>query len=344
MTIDSLTQLTALLSVGLGEPEPADLEGIVWEDLLELANDHLLTPALFAAFQRREDLSRVPGEVASYLRFLSGANARRNEMLHKQAIEVGRALNDIGISPMFLKSTADLMEMAPVLGDDGIVGDVDVLVPGNMGADAAAALTRRGYQIIGEPNPCSHAYADLSRPSDAAKVDLHVQVLDTDRLLPSNEFWSLARQYSIGGVHFCLPSPESRVLHRALHNQIQDGQLVTGRLLLSHAWRTAWMINHHGGEIDWAWIQKHADDRGLGAALGIDALATRLFGAEAPVRPTSVAALAHKWRMIRLRYPGLEIPGGPTAVSLVQYLWARERGGATPESGPADKPALDHGF
>ncbi len=304
----------ALAQPSLAQPS-LDMDDTAWTQIIEFANQHLLTPALYGALNRQGRIAELAPEVAGYLAHLADANSSRNRMMYDQGIELATHLNAAGMVPMFLKSAADLMEGAAVLASDGIVGDLDVLVPPDAGADAVAALANAGYRSWGGLEPNDHTYADLGREQDAALIDLHTEVLELGHLLPSAEMYAGAVTVARGGARFCLPAPENRVLHRLIHDQIQGRGLYTGRLHLGHAWRTAWMLRQQVG-VDWADVARRASRNGLSTALRVEMFGAGLFGTEMPSALTGMLAATmvparalHRWRMIRLTHPRVGIPG-----------------------------------
>ncbi len=314
-----LPQLLYLLAVEKRK-EP-QFQRIRWDELLAFANDHWLTPALHGALLRNGYLPIIPAEVSSYTEHLARANQRRNSMLRSQAFELAQILNSVGITPTFLKGAADLLEAAPILSTDGIVGDIDLLVPADHGALAAGALARHGYQPTGAPTPNLHTYVDLSRPHDAAMVDLHVRPLKMSGLLTSADLMDQATIISTPRGNFALPSPTMRFHHRVLHEQIQDGQLLSGRIKLCNTWRSAWILRQHQREMDWQNLTVGLPNSLQRAALEVEAHAVRMFGARIPIRAGIRSRVAHGWRMMRVRNPGIEVPAGPVALSLARYFW-----------------------
>lgn len=306
MTRAALEVVTRCLAV---TPQAPAWHEIDWNDVLVLANGHLLTPALQRALARRGDLDRVPGEVADYLAHLATANQQRNRMLLQQAHRLTMVLNGAGITPMFLKSAADLMSGAAVLSEDGIVGDLDLLVPPDTGPQAAAALIADGYQAHNEVLPNDHTYADLTRPGAAAMVDMHTAVLDAGRLLPAAEMWRAAESHCVDGARFVLPSPTERLRHRVMHDQVQERGMLTGRMRLSSAWRAAWLIHTRGGDMDWPRLWRQFGALRLAGTFGADLMAARMFGAAVPTVRSRAAKLTHRWRLVRIVNPKLRIPG-----------------------------------
>lgn len=288
-------------------PKSLDWDSVAWEEVLSAANDHLLTPALHNALVRRRELSLVPDDVSAYLAHLADANRSRNNLLRKQGIEVAAVLNGAGIKPLFLKSAADLMERAPVLGDDGIVGDLDVLV--QPGQHAVDALTDAGYQRRGESHPSPHTEANMSRAGCAAWIDLHTNVVNFEHLLPTSEVFQRAKEVEVSGVRFFVPAAGDRFLHRLLHDQVQDRTLYTGRMRLGNVWRTAWMLEHHASIVNWSEMTRRLGIQQLTMALGAEILAASLFGAPTPIRPSTASRALHGWRLLRLAFPNVNLAG-----------------------------------
>ena len=116
LTSAALRFVTERLGVAGRGSGPIEMDDAGWARMLAFANDHLLTPALHGALARNGTLHTLPGEVAGYLAHLADANSQRSRMMYGQGIELAAQLNTIGIVPMLLKSAADLMEGAAVLG------------------------------------------------------------------------------------------------------------------------------------------------------------------------------------------------------------------------------------
>ena len=289
-----------------------------WDAVLALANDHLLTPALHAAVRDRGATAHAPPEVLAYLSHLAAANDARCARLREQAWDVARTLNRAGVTPVFLKSSADLLAGDGALSRDGIVGDLDVLVPEDAAHDAARALTATGYRAADGLAPNDHTYADLARPGCAAMVDLHTATLENSDLLTPAEMWADAVDCREGDATYCIPSATDRLRHRVLHDQVQERGLLTGRIRLDSAWRIARLAESR--TIDWPRARHGFSAARLGWVLDTEARAAAMFGAAVPVPASRRAKLLHGWRLLRLAYPKIRVPAGWLARAIDQTI------------------------
>lgn len=81
-----------------------------WVPVLEIANEHLLTPVLWRALSGSGQVASLPEDVHDYLATLHRLNGDRNRALRRQAIELIGALNAQGIVPALLKGGLALFD------------------------------------------------------------------------------------------------------------------------------------------------------------------------------------------------------------------------------------------
>jgi len=96
---------------------------------VSLANNHLLTPAMWVVLKKKNLTDELPDELRDYLRELHQLSKERNAQLRAQLLEAVRQLNRIDITPVLLKGAMHLV--TDVYGDTGaqIMTDIDLLVP-----------------------------------------------------------------------------------------------------------------------------------------------------------------------------------------------------------------------
>ena len=296
-TVTAHYALTQILSPF---PQNAVPDNPEWIAMLWIANQHFLGPALHPALKQPLGSCSVPADVWRYLRHLAVLNDRRNNLLKQQCVEMTAAFNRLGVVPMFLKSTADLMSERGRLGTDGIVGDIDVLVrPAEVGR-ALSALTSIGYRFDDDSEPSRHGVGDLRRSDCAAMVDLHTGILNRDDLLRAAEMWTDAAYVESRDVRFFLPSIENQIRHRALHDHIQQNCWAFGKMHLSGAWRTAWLIRYYEHSLDWDRIERRFAQSGVKRVFDAMLLETAMFGWTPAISAPWQALLRHKVRRWRL--------------------------------------------
>ncbi len=307
----SLAAACAILSPGRETcPERWDQE-----DVVLLANEELVSPALYRSLQRQARLEVLPDDLADYLAMLYELNETRNQALKKQAIEAVRTLNAAGIEPMLMKGGVGLFA-APHCADTArMMADLDLLVPAELAEEAVVALDHIGYQVIKRYPSELHSHADLGRPGqDPGGIDLHKEVVRHTYLLPASEMWRHAEPLGdrIDGkcedqLRLFAPSPSCRVLHNLLHSQAHDRGFYHGVLRLRDLLDLTAILRCHWQAIDWAWIEDRLDRQRLGVVLDAQLLmAGHLFGLEWPFkRPARAGALWHRERCLAQLYSGL---------------------------------------
>ena len=145
---DAFTALCGYLRAGLLGGERYRHGGVAWESLIEIASFHYVTPALARCLGRDAD---VPEDVREYFEAAAALNARRNELMQRGLARVVGLLNAIDIEPMPLKGAAHLAEGLYPEPSLRLLGDVDILIPSNRGADAEAALKAGGSKSPAGP-------------------------------------------------------------------------------------------------------------------------------------------------------------------------------------------------
>ena len=100
-----------------------------WVPVLEIANDHLLTPALWGALGKSGHAAALPADAGEYLATLHRLNGDRNRALGRQAIELIGALNEQGITPALLKGGLALFDGPYADPAVRMMRDLDILVP-----------------------------------------------------------------------------------------------------------------------------------------------------------------------------------------------------------------------
>lgn len=334
---------------GVGDlpPRLERLSHTQWLDVIELVNEHLLGPALWAALRRRDLARHVPGDVADYLAYLHSLNAARNARLGDQLAEAAAAFNDSGITPVLLKGAITLVEDGASEGGR-MIRDLDILIRGDEIEAACAVLHRLGYRCLRDYPGHTQEVADFARPDDSAAIDLHKDLIAFGRHFDSgkprcplggDELIAQAREASWHGVCVRVPSLRHRLLHLILHDQLHDRDYFTGQADLRHVLDIARLMDRLCSE-DVADVVRRLADDGLAGAAQTHLLAARdLFDAPFPTaaRPSLLTRYLHKrrlaslgegpdwlvaiwgalaWEMVSVRYPRTSGAGSPLILSM----------------------------
>ena len=117
-----------------------------WPQLLHTAGNHLVTPTLAYALQRRQILDQLDPEVRDYLEGIQSLNLIRNETLRSELLSIARELNNIAITPVLIKGAIALLPEHYPGATHRIMGDLDVVVPDERMNEAQVLLSDMGYR------------------------------------------------------------------------------------------------------------------------------------------------------------------------------------------------------
>jgi hypothetical protein len=272
--------LRALAAALRGQALPTD-----WTPVLALANQHLLTPALWTALNASPLRSDVPPEVVDYLQVLHRLNGERNHVIRAQVVELVGALNEDAVEPVLLKGASTLfVGPYPDIGAR-MMRDIDLLVPASARDQAITVLNRKGYVLARGYGEDHHAFGDFARSGSPAAVDLHIELVDPRYLLGAAEVFERAKPHEAAGARFFVLSPTDRALHNFLHAQIHHlGHYYRGEMPVSQLYEFSLLVRSLGSSMDWNLIETRLEEHRLGAALRAYVLAaTRLFGPPWPL-------------------------------------------------------------
>ena len=250
------------------------LPDISWELLIEASSHHLVIPTLAWCLQREPG---VPSEVGGYFEAILAANAKRNANLLKGLARIVEALNGVDIAPVLLKGAARLIDgsyPAPALR---FLGDLDVLVPAERSAQAAAALQAIGFRENPdfERFPPTHHHLPMLCDNQAGVgVELHTALLPAaySTLLPSDWFYRGTDPHLFGNLQVRLPNATRSVGHIVAHAQLGHSHYWRGKVELRQLLDLAIIRKRYEDAIDWTEL----DHRFSGVPLGGKILATYL--------------------------------------------------------------------
>lgn len=297
-----LDPLRGLLSCLRGElPVVAD-----WPAIIALANKTLCTPTVSARLSDAGRLTDLPPDVRLFLDEMKRRNGERNERLLAQLDEAAAVMNAHAVRPILLKGTAWLAHNPPRDRSARMLADIDLMVAADQFNPVIQQLCSIGYRV-GSQNLEPGVPAVLSRPQDAATIDLHSEYGS-----PSALFYryanlaSAAVEVELPGSKVMLPTPVACTAILLLHDQLKGRDYLRGRIDLRHLLDIQFFTAPFS-ETEWAELN------GLfGSAYARNALRTQmltgreLLGMNVPRALTRGirARLQYGRRLIQLRWPG----------------------------------------
>lgn len=285
----SRNALEALIAGLRGRP----VETSDWQALIALANHTLLTPALFVALSRSNQLDQLPEGVSEYLQFIHRCNRERNLRLRRQLNEAVAALNQQGVAPVLLKGAVPLFLSSRGRVPDRMMSDLDLAVEAAKEEAARACLAKLGYAEMTFGR-------GMGRSQDVGLLELR-PYREIDREPPR-----LARR---NGLQVKIPAPQSRALHWIMHDLIKEADYWRGRTDFRHLYDLVQLDAQH--KLDWAALRATLPDQGVRNAFDTQLLAlNHFFGVSAPAqyvrRP--LVRFQHWRRVFPLYHPVLGAP------------------------------------
>lgn len=242
--------------------------------LAATAEAHGVAPALCARCD--EQLTGNPvldSPAAERLRRALRDNTFRNMQISAQAIKLAEQLNAKGITPLFLKGTAQLLVNSQLpLGFRQQV-DIDVLVhPGEL-ETALQVILKDGYYFyrIGselelqdagkaiKASAAHHHLPPLAKEGYGSTLELHRHYLPGrfQRDNPLGSMFAAATEHREHGINFMLPSPEHQIIHLILGKLANDGYLARRLFPLREACDYIHLLQNSNESIDRDRVQRH---------------------------------------------------------------------------------------
>ncbi|MDF1587172.1 nucleotidyltransferase family protein [Marinimicrococcus flavescens] len=274
-----------------------------WHEMITLAGDHLVLPAM-AARLLEPDLARsLPPDIAGLAEAVVLLAAERDRAARAQLEELVAALNAAGIVPLLLKGAAYMAEGLHEASAPRLASDLDLLIGPDRIDEAAACLRRIGYGALEPGDGAGHHHLPaLLRDGAPLAVELHRAPVAARcrRLLGTAGLRRDARAVRTGsGSRFLVPSPTHLALHSIVHAQLPHGLYWRGEIFLRDALDLLLLERRFGQAIDWAAIGRRMRRHGMGGALWFHAATAHalLGGPTPPVRPTWLGRRARRlWR------------------------------------------------
>jgi hypothetical protein len=290
----ALLVLSRALAGDVGESQHVE-----WDEVLALATELLLGPALWSAAHERHD--RIPPAVAEQLRQQYLWNIVHNHRFQRSLTDAVLALNMAGVVPLLFKGALHLADRMPRAVEDRLMVDLDVLVPADQMRAAEQALEGLGYEAR-PGKPFSHPHElPFDHDGSPGPIELHVTLGSppVPTVLPTAEAWMQSTEISIGDGHARALSPTHQVLHNVLHSAVQDRNHVIAGLPLRQLLTLCRLVETYGSAIDWAMIGRRMEEHGLARQLRDHLwLAHRFTGMNLPDPNRSLWSRLHETRVL----------------------------------------------
>lgn len=189
-----MTNVEALLFVGkclslAAEPDKAEeirkliqSDDVDWRVVVYESSNQLVVPALYLNLKQNKLLSGLPEDLISYFEEITNANRERNRQILSQAKNLTALLNKAGLSPIFLKGTAHLIDDLYKDVGERMIGDIDFILKMEDALKAFSILKENGYHhIYGSGDAVLGSSRHLPRlvhENEIAGIEVHGRLLN----------------------------------------------------------------------------------------------------------------------------------------------------------------------
>ncbi len=328
----TINALRILISVNRDKEALTDLktamaaDEIDWLALLGFANARGVTAQLAEALKEENLETLAPEDIRAFLSDILERTKMRMERQQAQAFETIRAMNEKNVSPILLKSSADLAQGGDI--PTILASDLDFLVEDKDAEKSVSTLTDLGYKNLGADD--DHTIGVFVRDTDVGALDLHNRALERQDLLTTQNLMERATSQELNGAKWRRLSPTDELIHLILHDQLQDKLHCLGEVNWRNLHRFAVIIKTRGDAIDWVRIKEFFTNAGLTSSLLAYCDAARSLAGAKPPNWKDFAPLQPLWRWRRtaqMRFPLFQKASwrtGKFAYRVLQYLRRRQ--------------------
>ena len=149
---------------------------IDWDAVVKLSTQQLVFPALCCNLKREGFLHYLPTDLVNYMEHITGLNRDRNQQIITQATALNTLLLNHGITPIFLKGTANLIAGLYTDIAERMVGDIDFIFSKQDYPKAIQLLRENGYAEVVKASyyfPNQHHYRRLKKDGNIAAIEIH---------------------------------------------------------------------------------------------------------------------------------------------------------------------------
>ena len=234
-------------------------DSIDWLSVVEIANTHFLTAALYYSLLDKDLLKFIDDEeLLTYLEQIYTINLHRNQKIIEQSKEIAEILLKKDIKPVFLKGAASLLQNDYKDVGMRFLSDIDFCVFENNFVNAKDQLLSSGYipniiegiEDIGK----HHHWWPMYHPNWDVVIELHRLILTFpySQLIDCDERNCQNSNYH---TNIAILSPTFRLIHTFLHSDIVDRSYELKKIDLRQLYEMSRIIDNYQSQINWIYIE-----------------------------------------------------------------------------------------
>ncbi|RLA68686.1 MAG: hypothetical protein DRG09_07470, partial [Epsilonproteobacteria bacterium] len=261
--LDSLFTLTEIISQSSDREKIKQKilsDSIDWLSVVEIANTHFLTAALYFSLFDKELLNLIQDdELIAYLEQIYTINLHRNQHIIEQSKDMTEILLEKDIKPVFLKGTASLLEND--YRDVGMrfLSDIDFCIFESDFTQAKEKLLSVGYI----PDMSDPGIKDIEKhhhwwPMYHQDWDIIIEIHKSILTFPYSHLLECSENTCQNSSYYpemTMLSPTFRLIHTYIHSDIVDRNYALKKMDLRQLYEMSIIIDNHISQIDWKYIE-----------------------------------------------------------------------------------------
>lgn len=201
---------------------------INWNLFFWIGDSYRILPSVYLKLRDHRLLLEIPGEFVDHLQKVYVLNQERNQRILEQIADVNKLMNGIGIEPIYLKGTGNLIDGLYADIGERFMFDIDFIVSEEEYIPAAEVLVNSGYYKMYPFNEASRNemkhYPRLLKTDAPVGIEVHhlltefihaktfnYRIIQPEMVKPAS---------SITGC-FIL-SNRHRIIHNLINSQVSD--------------------------------------------------------------------------------------------------------------------------
>ncbi len=260
-------------------------DSIDWLSVVEIANTHFLTAALYYSLLDKDLLSLIDDEeLLSYLEQIYTINLHRNQRIIEQSKEIAEILLKKDIKPIFLKGAASLLQND--YRDVGMrfLSDIDFCMHKDVLHKAEKLLISAGYIPHGSSE--DYTFHHHLTPMYHSKWNIIIEPHKYIIAYPFSQDIDCKKAYqkSIHGTNIYILNPTFRLIHAYIHSDIININFQTMTIDLRQLYEISLIIEKYKEQIDWIFLENFFISRGLWSKFNYKLnLINELFNISTPI-------------------------------------------------------------
>lgn len=231
---------------------------IDWLSVVEIANEHFLTAALYYSLLDKGLLGFIDDEeLLIYLEQIYSINLDRNQGIIEQSKEIADILLEKDIKPVFLKGAASLLQNDYKDLGMRFLSDIDFCVSESDFVSAREQLLSSGYIpdiTVGIDVELHHHWWPMCHPKWDVVNELHKSILT----FPYSDYIDCSMdncQDSLNHNNMAVLLPTFRLMHTFLHSDMVDRSYELKKIDLRQLYEMSSIIDTYYTQIDWIYIE-----------------------------------------------------------------------------------------